>query len=150
MAPPPRRPATPAEGHPAVRGTRIEGAAAIDLRRWFGPTEKREIMWIKQAGVFAVLTAFAATNASAGVIDDAKASVRLHLFIPDSAKFSQLHPRGDYICGTVEAKTTAGEYAAPKVMIYNTKTQFSTIVDGSQISKLMTDTMKRDLDNACS
>lgn len=107
-------------------------------------------MRTKLTAIFAVLAALAATHANAGAIDDAKASVRLHLFIPGSAKFSQLHPRGDYICGTVEAQTTAGAYAAPKVMIYNTKTQLSTIVDGSQISKLMTDTMKRDLDNACS
>lgn len=107
-------------------------------------------MRTKLAAIFAVLSAFVATNANAGVIDDAKASIRLHLFIPGSAKFSHLHPRGDYICGTIEAKTTTGEYAAPKVMIYNTKTQLSTIVDGSQISKLETDTMKRDLDNACS
>jgi hypothetical protein len=92
----------------------------------------------------------AATTADAGVIDDAKASVRLHLILPGSAKFDNLHPRGDYICGTVSAKTAAGEYADPKVMIYDTKTQLSTIVDGSQISKLMTDTMKRDLDHACS
>jgi hypothetical protein len=102
------------------------------------------------AVLFAVLTAVAATNANAGVVDDAKASVRLHLVIPGSAKFGNLHTRGDYICGTVDAKTTAGEYAGPKVVIYNTKTQLSTIVDGSQISRLMTDTMKRDLDHACS
>jgi hypothetical protein len=107
-------------------------------------------MRTKLAVIFAVMSAFAATHANAGVIDDAKASIRLHLFLPGSAKFNNLHPRGDYICGTVEAETTAGTYAAPKVMIYNTRTQLSTIVDGSQISKLMTDTMKRDLDNACS
>ncbi len=90
-----------------------------------------------------------ATSANADVIDDAKASVRLHLILPSSAKFENLHPRGDYVCGTVSAKTAAGQYAEPKVMIYNTKTQLSTIVDGSQISRLMTDTMKRDLDHAC-
>jgi hypothetical protein len=102
-------------------------------------------------GMALVLASYGlATSANAGVIDDAKASVRLHLVIPGSAKFDDLHPRGDYVCGTVSAKTTAGQYAEPKVMIYNTKTQLSTIVDGSQISRLMTDTMKRDLDHACS
>lgn len=105
-------------------------------------------------GVVTALTVMflglAATSADAGAIDEAKASVLQHLILPGSAKFDNLHPRGDYICGTVDAKTTAGEYAGPKVMIYNTKTQLSTIVDGSQISKLMTDTMKRDLDHACS
>ncbi len=102
------------------------------------------------AALLAVAAAFAMTRATAGIIDDAKASIRLHLVIPGSAKFNNLHPRGDYICGTVDAKTAAGDYAGPKIMIYNTKTQLSTIVDGSQISRLMTDTMKRDLDHACS
>lgn len=102
------------------------------------------------AALFAVLIIAAVTCANAGIIDDAKASIRLHLVIPGSAEFDKLHPRGDYICGTVDAKTSAGEYSGPKVMIYNTKTQLSTIVDGSQISRLMTDTMKRDLDHACS
>ena len=107
---------------------------------------------ISHRTIFVVLISFAltATSANADAIDDAKESVRLHLVIPGSAKFDNLHARGDYICGTVDAKTTSGEYAGPKVMIYNTKTQLSTIVDGSQISKLMTDTMKRDLDHACS
>jgi hypothetical protein len=89
-------------------------------------------------------------TAAAGVLDDAKASIRRHLFAPGSAKFSNLHERGDYICGKVEAKTLAGAYDAPKVVIYNTKTQLSTIVDGSGISMEMTDSMKRDLDHACS
>ncbi len=102
------------------------------------------------AALFAILIVSTSTNAHAGIIDDAKASIRLHLIIPGSAKFDNLHLRGHYICGTVEAKTSAGEYAGPKVVIYNTKTQLSTIVDGSQISRLMTDTMKRDLDQACS
>lgn len=100
--------------------------------------------------LLAVLVVSSSTKASADVIDDAKASVRLHLDFPESAKFDSLHPRGDYICGTVAAKMSTGEYSGPKVMIYNTKTQFSTIVDGSQISALMTDSMKRDLDGACS
>jgi hypothetical protein len=107
-------------------------------------------MRIKLAAPFAVLIALVTTGANAGVIDDAKASVRLHLVIPGSAKFDNLHPRGDYICGTVSARTAAGDFVGPKVMIYNTKTQLSTIVDGSDISRLMTDTMKRDLDHACS
>ncbi|MBN9007340.1 MAG: hypothetical protein J0H40_18240 [Rhizobiales bacterium] len=105
---------------------------------------------ISIAALAAVVAVFALGTANAGVIDDAKESVRHHLIIPSSAKFDNLHQRGDYICGTVTAKTTEGEYATPKVMIYNTKTQLSTIVDGSEISKLMTDTMKRDLDHACS
>lgn len=67
-----------------------------------------------------------------------------------SAKFSNLHKRGDYICDKVEAKTLAGAYDVPKVMMYNTKTQLSTIVDGSGISMEMTDGMKTDLDHACS
>lgn len=107
-------------------------------------------MRIRIAAALAVLIVFAATSANADVIDDAKASVRLHLVIPGSAKFDNVHPRGDYICGTVSAKTAAGDFVGPKVMIYNTKTQLSTIVDGSKISKLMTDSMKRDLDHACS
>jgi hypothetical protein len=107
-------------------------------------------MRIKLAALFAVLIALATTSANAGVIDDAKASVRLHLVFPDSAKFDNLHPRGDYICGTVAAETSTGEHSGPKVMTYNTKTKLSTIVDGSQISRLMTDSMKRDLDDACS
>lgn len=107
-------------------------------------------MQIKIAAPLVVLIALAATSADASVIDDAKASVRLHLVIPGSAWFDNLHSRGDYICGTVSAKTTTGDFVGPKVIIYNTKTQLSTIVDGSQISRLMTDTMKRDLDHACS
>lgn len=89
-------------------------------------------------------------TAAAGALADAKASVRRHLFIPGSARFSNLHEHGDYICGTVEAKTLAGAYDAAKVMMYNTKTQLSTIVDGSGISMVMTDSMKRDLDHSCS
>lgn len=102
------------------------------------------------AALFVGLIIPATTRANAGIIEDAKASIRLHLVIPGSAKFNNLHQRGDYICGTVDAKSSAGEYSGPKVVIYNTKTQLSTIVDGSQISRLMTDTMKRDLDHACS
>lgn len=98
----------------------------------------------------AAVAVFTIGTASAGVIDDAKESVRLHLIIPSSAKFNNLHLRGEYVCGTVSAKTASGEYAGPKVMIYDMDTQLSTIVDGSEISRLMTDTMKRDLDHACS
>lgn len=84
------------------------------------------------------------------VIEDAKPSVRRHLFIPGSAKFSNLHPHGDYISGKVTAKTLAGAYDTAKVMMYNTKTQLSTIVDKSAISMEMTDSMKKDLDHSCS
>ena len=105
-------------------------------------------------GLIAVLTIVlvicTAETATADTLDDAKESVRSHLFIPGSAKFSNLHKHGNYICGKVEAQTLAGTYDAAKVIIYDTKTQLSTIVDGSQISKLMTDSMKRDLDHACS
>jgi hypothetical protein len=116
------------------------------LERWESMKAKHGIV----AALLAVLAVSSPTKASADVIDDAKASVRLHLIFPDSAKFDNLHPRGDYICGTVAAETSTGGHSGPKVLIYNTKTQLSTIVDGSQISRLMTDTMKRDLEHACS
>jgi hypothetical protein len=107
-----------------------------------------------QYGTMAALTAIfivsLVATAVAGTIDDAKASIRHHLIIPGSARFYDLHERGDYICGKVDAKTRAGTYDSARVMIYNIKTQLSTIVDGSNISMEMTDTMKRDLDHACS
>ena len=104
-------------------------------------------------GMVATLTAMlfisAVTIAAASPLDDAKESVRHHLLIPGSARFHNLHPHGDYICGKVDAKTLDGAYVGPKIMMYNTKTQLSTIVDVSGISMIMTDTMKTDMDRSC-
>jgi hypothetical protein len=78
-------------------------------------------MRTKIAAPLAVPIALTATSVNALVIDDAKASIRLHLILPGSAKIDNLRPRGDFICGTVSVKTSAGDFVGPKVMIYNTK-----------------------------